>query len=203
MFRLFVGIPLPADVRARLASLCSGLPGAKWVPAENLHLTLRFIGEVGHADAEDIHDALSRVHGKLFALTITGIGSFETGRKVRTLWTGIQKNDLLIRLQDKVETAIVRCGNEPERRKFKAHITLARFKNGIPVDRIGSFMENNNRFSAGPFDVVSFTLFRSHLGREGSHYEPLAIYPLGEPPPGALTPNETDNEPQIITHSGK
>ena len=177
MFRLFVGIPFPEDVRAALAGLCAGLPGAKWVAPENAHLSLRFIGEVGKDDADDIHHALERISAPAFDLVIAGIGCFQTGRKVRVLWAGIDKEPLLLRLQEKVESAVVRAGFEPERRKFKAHVTLARFRNGAP-DRVGAFIENHNRFGAGPFHVDRFTLYRSHLGNAGPHYEALAEYPL-------------------------
>jgi 2'-5' RNA ligase len=138
---------------------------------------LRFIGEVGKADADDIHHALDRIASPPFELVIAGVGCFQKGRKVHTLWAGIDKEPLLFRLQDKVESAIVRAGFEPERRKFKAHTTLARFRNGAP-DRVGAFIENHNRFSAGPFHVDDFVLYRSYLGNTGSHYEALAEYPL-------------------------
>ena len=184
MYRLFVGIPLPEDVREPLAALCGGLPGAKWVAPENLHLTLRFIGEVGGDDAEDIHQALTRVRGSAFDLTLSGIDCFASGRKVRALWAGVVREDRLVRLQDRIEAALVRTGIEPERRKFKAHVTLARFRNGDPP-RIGAFIERNNRFSAGPFRVEHFTLFRSFLGREGAHYESLADYPVDGDPAAA------------------
>lgn len=177
MLRLFVGIPLPDHVRATLAGLCSGLPGAKWVAPENLHVTLRFIGEVNGGDAEDLHEALSRIQSSAFELTVAGLGCFESGRRVRTLWAGIVKEERLSRLYEKVESAAVRSGLEPDRRKFKAHVTLARFKNG-GSPRIGSFIESNNRLALGPFPVHQFTLFRSFLGREGPHYEALAEYPL-------------------------
>lgn len=179
MFRLFVGIALPPEVRAALRELCSGLPGAKWVPADNQHLTLRFIGEVGRGEAEDIDHALARIHSAPFQLTVAGIGCFEKGRRVRTLWAGFDREPLLYHLQDKIESALVRAGLEPERRKFKAHITLARFRNGSSA-HVGAFIEAHNRFRAGPFPVDHFTLYRSRLGREGAHYEVLAEYPLTE-----------------------
>ncbi|MGF1640408.1 MAG: RNA 2',3'-cyclic phosphodiesterase [Rhodospirillales bacterium] len=179
MFRLFVGIAFPEDVRTALAGLCAGLPGAKWVAAENLHLSLRFIGEVGAADADDIHHALARLAAQPFALTIAGVGCFETGRRVHTLWAGIDKEPRLLHLQEKVESAVVRTGFEPERRKFKPHVTLARFRNGTQ-GRLGVYVETHNRFKTGPFAVDHFTLFRSHLGGAGPHYETLAEYPLTE-----------------------
>jgi RNA 2',3'-cyclic 3'-phosphodiesterase len=177
MYRLFVGIALPEDIRARLGGLCAGLPGARWVDAEKLHLTLRFIGDVGRDEAEDIHDALARVRGVPFDLTVSGLGCFETGRKVRALWAGVVREQRLVWLQERVDTVLVRTGVEPEHRKFKAHVTLARFRNGGSA-RIGDYLEAHNTFTAGPFRVEAFTLFRSFLGREGAHYEALADYPL-------------------------
>jgi 2'-5' RNA ligase len=177
MLRLFVGIPLPSQLRSELAALCAGLPGAKWVPAENLHLSLRFIGEVGRADAEDLHHALQRVQIQPFAMSVGGIGCFETGGRVRVLWAGVRKEEQLQRLQEKVESAVVRCGHQPDRRKFRAHITLARFNNG-GAGRVGGFIQAHNGFQSGPFQVDHFTLFRSHLGGEAPHYEALADYLL-------------------------
>jgi 2'-5' RNA ligase len=178
MFRLFVGIAFPDDVRLRLAGLCSGLPGAKWIDPENMHLTVRFIGEVGGAQAEDIDVALRRVVAPAFDLVVSGIDCFETGGKVHTLWAGIAKQPLLVHLYGKVESALVRAGCEPERRKFKPHVTLARFRSG-GGSRIGSFVQAYNHLTIGPFQVDRFTLFRSHLGSEKAHYEELAEYSLG------------------------
>src|SRR5512134_1260994 len=178
MFRLFVGIAFPDDVRQRLGGLCSGLPGAKWIDPENMHLTVRFIGEVGGAQAEDIDVALRRVVAPGFGLLISGVDCFESGGKVHTLWAGIEKQPLLLHLYGKVESALVRAGCEPERRKFKPHITLARLRGG-GAKRIALFIQAHNQFAIGPFSVDHFTLFRSHLGSEKAHYEPLADYGLG------------------------
>lgn len=177
MFRLFVGIPFPEHVRLRLAALCSGLPGAKWVDPGNMHLTVRFIGEVGGAQAEDIDGALSRIYAPAFDVVISGIDCFESGGKVHTLWAGIDKQPLLLHLYGKVDSALVRAGCEPERRKFKPHVTLARFRGGAS-SRIGSFIQAYNRLAIGPFPVDRFTLFRSHLGNVRAHYEELADYRL-------------------------
>lgn len=177
MVRLFVGIPFSEDVTARLQQACSGLPGARWVDPLSLHLTLRFIGEVDGAAAEDIHQALCRVVVPEFDLRIAGVGCFESGRKVRSLWAGVERHELLVRLRDKVEVAVNRTGVSAERRKFKPHITLARFKNGAS-DRIGHYLERNNNLAIDPVRVDHFTLFRSHLGGEGAYYEHLADYAL-------------------------
>lgn len=182
MLRLFVAVSFPEDIRRHLAGLRSGLPGAKWIDPDSMHLTLRFIGEVGGDRAEDIDTSLRGVVAPAFELSIAGVDCFESGGKVHTLWAGVEKHPLLLHLRDKVESAVVRAGCEPERRKFKAHVTLARFRGGIPP-RIGPFLQSYSRLALGPFPVDSFTLYRSHLGSEKAHYEALAEYPLS-PIPG-------------------
>lgn len=178
MMRLFVGLALPEEVRERLAGLCSGVPGAKWVKPENLHLSLRFVGEVDEGVAEDMDHALAAIHAPAFDLTLSGVGTFGKGRKARVLWVGVTPSEELEHLQAKVESALVRTGIEPEGRKFSPHITLARFKHPPPDHKLGAFIQHNDAFLAGPIRVSAFTLFQSHLGREGAHYEHLADYSL-------------------------
>ncbi len=179
--RLFVGIALPEDVRARMAMLESGIPGARWVKPENLHLTLRFIGEVDGGAAHDVDAALAAVRGQPFGLAFAGLGCFDRKGKVHTLWVGVAPSEPLMRLQAKVESALVRLRLEPERRKFHPHAAIARIRNGLaPGHKIVAYLEANNPFAAGPFEVERFILYRSHLGRDGAHYEALAEYPLGD-----------------------
>ncbi len=175
--RLFVGIPLPEDVRARLGELKGGLQGARWVRPENMHLSLRFIGEVPGGDEADIDEALATIEAPAFDLTLKGLGCFDRRRRVHAIWAGVERPEPLIRLQGKVAAALMRLGHEPEHRKFKPHVTLARMKNGSAAD-VSRYLEAHNGFSAGPFDVGCFTLFRSHLGHGGAHYEALADYGL-------------------------
>jgi RNA 2',3'-cyclic 3'-phosphodiesterase len=177
--RLFVGIALPETVRDRIALLEGGIPGARWVKRDNLHVTLRFIGEVDGGAAHDIDAALAAVKGRGFPMAFSGLGCFDRRGRVHTLWVAIEKSDALMRLQAKIESALVRAELEPERRKFHPHAAIARMKNGVkPGHKIGAYLEANNRFAAGPFDVDRFVLFESHLGRDGPHYETLAEYPL-------------------------
>ena len=182
MERLFAGIALPADVRERLGGLCAGLAGVRWVAVENMHVTLRFIGDVDRAAGDDVHAALSSVAAPAFALRLAGIGCFESRGRVRTIWAGIEKSASLDHLADKVESAIVRAGFEPGGRKFKGHVTLARLKN-VPLARIGGYLESHSAFAAEPFSVESFALFRSHLGKGGPVYERLADYALAAAQP--------------------
>ena len=175
--RLFVALSLPAGVLKDLARLCSGLPGARWVAPENMHVTLRFIGEVDGPGADDVHMALRGVRGRTFPLYLSGLGSFQRGRKLRMLWAGVDDQPVLVHLRDDVEKALVGSGLEPERRKFKPHVSLARFKEQ-PGNKLGPYLEANGTFSAGPFPVTAFVLMRSYLSQAGAHYEVMADYPL-------------------------
>jgi RNA 2',3'-cyclic 3'-phosphodiesterase len=177
MFRLFVGIALPEEAHGALALLCNGLPGAKWVEPDNMHISLRFIGEVDGGTGQDIDSALCRIAAPAFSLTLSGVDCFAQASRVRVLWAGVGKEPLLVHLREKVESALVRSGLEPDRRKFKPHVTLARFKNGVS-DRLGSYMQRHSRFLHGPFPITAFTLYQSHLGSRGAHYETIAEYEL-------------------------
>ncbi|PWC44835.1 RNA 2',3'-cyclic phosphodiesterase [Azospirillum sp. TSO22-1] len=178
MIRLFVALDFPADVRARLAGLAGGVPGARWTESDNLHLTLRFIGEVPDDTAHDIDAALAEIAAPGFDLVLDGVGMYGSGRNARVLWAGVERSEALSHLQSKVESALVRCGLAPEERKFSPHVTLARLKDA-PKDRLGRFLEDRGLFRAGPMRIGHFTLYRSHLGKGGAVYEALREYGLG------------------------
>lgn len=178
MMRLFVGLGLPEGLGQRLAILEAGLPGARWVAPENMHVTLRFIGEVQRDAAEDIDEMLAGVSAPGFDLHLQGVGTFGKGAKARSVWVGLQPSEELAFLQAKVESAVVRGGQPPEGRKFSPHITLARFNSSADPNRIQRFIEGNSLFRAGPWTIDHFTLFESRMGKGGSIYTPLADYAL-------------------------
>lgn len=177
MLRLFVGLSVPEDVAQDLARLANAMPGARWVEPENMHVTLRFIGEVSNADAEDIHDELSTLKAKPFTYNISGMDTFGVGRKAHALFVRVSLSPELELLQGRTESAVVRAGQPRETRKFKPHITLARLKDA-PVDRIQDFIESNNLFRAGEIFADHFVLYESRMGKGGSAYFPLAEYSL-------------------------
>ncbi len=175
--RLFVGLALPQTVRVGLGGLCHGVVGARWVAVEAMHMTLRFIGEVDRTEAADIDLALAGIRAPAFDLSLSGLGCFMARSKVRALWAGVVADEVLLRLQAKVESAVVRAGQPPEGHKFKPHVTLARFKPSAGA-QVGPFIEANNDFPRLDFSVNDFTLFESRLGHGGAHYLRLADYPL-------------------------
>ena len=176
--RLFVALTLPEDVRQRLSGLTNGLPGARWVKPENLHLTLRFLGEVDNLAAADVDDALAKIHCPGFDLALNGVGHFGEGRKLRALWVGVEANPDLMRLQEKIEQALIRVGLPPEPRKFKPHVTLARFKSN-PGARLQTYLADHNLLRAGPIAMESFDLYSSFTSADGAIYRVEASYPLG------------------------
>lgn len=180
--RLFIALSLPDEVRERLSLLANGLPGARWVAPESLHLTLRFVGELDGRQAHDLDDMLSTLDLPEFELTLRGLGTFDEGRRLRSLWVGIEPNEALMRLQAKVETAVQRAGLPAERRKFKPHVTLARFKETPPAHKLQAYLAAHGLFRHGPFPVEEFVLFSSFLAHTGALYSPEAVYPLERVP---------------------
>lgn len=177
MIRLFVGLALPAEVAQGLNALAGGIPNARWVEPRNLHVTLRFIGEVEEGLGAEIDEALAALHEPGFQMALAGFGTF--GRaSPNHLWAAVEKVPDLLHLQAKVETILARLGLVPEGRKYLPHVTLARLKDP-PVGRVQDFIARNSPFHAGPWSVDHFVLYRSHLGRSGAEYEALAEYPLG------------------------
>ncbi len=176
MIRLFTAIEIPQAVRIRLSLLQGGVPGARWSPPENLHLTLRFIGEVDEATANDIDDVLSALHVPAFELTLKGAGEFG-GRDPHALWVGVALNEPLMRLAAKIESGLQRMGLAAETRKFSPHVTLARLRDA-PLMKVREFLAAHAAFDSGPFAVKSFTLFSSHGRSAGSLYRPERTYPL-------------------------
>ncbi len=182
--RLFVALPLPETLREHLAALQHGLPSARWVATENLHLTLRFIGEVDGRQARDIDAALAQVRFARFPVTLCGVGPFGEGKKLRALWVGVDPNPELERLYHKLEQALRSAGLPPEGRKFKPHVTLARFKGG-PGRRLHGYLARNALFRGETFEAREFVLYSSFLSQSGAIHTPEAVYALAPPAPAA------------------
>ena len=178
--RLFVAIPLPDEIRTRLQMLQSGLSAARWVKPENLHLTLRFIGEVDGGLASDIDATLLALRGEAFELRLDGLGTFGEGWKLRVLWAGVAADERLALLQAKIERTLQATGLDPEGRKFKPHVTLARFNGGAPP-RIENYLGSHIGFQSQSFAVDRFVLYSSFLSHGGPIYCPEAEYPLTAP----------------------
>ncbi len=166
--RLFVGLSLADEVAQSLLLLNGGIPGARWMNRDQLHLTLRFIGEVDGLKARDIDDALMTIAAPGFLLELHTVGTFG-GREPRQLWAGVRPNPALMHLQKKIETALQRVGLAPEPRKFTPHVTIARLK-AVAKPRLIEYLSHHALYASAGFDVATFQLFRSTLTPNGSIY---------------------------------
>lgn len=178
MLRLFTGLALPILLRQRLTLLQGGIDGAHWTDRENMHLTLTFIGNVDEATAEQAHDALSGIRMAPFQLELKGVDCFAQGSQIKVLWAGVARNESLMRLKEKIDRAFEMARVPFENRKYVPHVTLARFSRPPDEARIARFIQEHNLFSGDAFAVDEFTLFRTHMTKNGSAYEALETYPL-------------------------
>jgi 2'-5' RNA ligase len=176
MHRLFVAIRPPEHIRDLLIDAMDDSPDFRWQNDEQLHLTLRFIGAVDRPLGEDLAAALGRIRAPRLSIRIKGVGRFEA-RSAGALWAGVEPKEPLAALAAKVERVCVGVGLEPERRTFHPHITLARWK-GRRGHELMRFLERQRTLASEPFELDAFTLFESHLGRSGAHYEEVESYPL-------------------------
>jgi 2'-5' RNA ligase len=177
MHRLFAAIRPPQPILDLLIDAMDDSPEFRWQDEEQLHLTLRFVGEVERPVANDLADALSTIRAASFDVRLSGVGRFEQ-RNSGALWAGVEPKAPVAALAVKVERACIGVGLQPERRAFHPHITLARWK-GRRGQEVASFLERKGRLTSEPFTVDRFILFESRLSRHGAHYEEIAEYPLG------------------------
>jgi RNA 2',3'-cyclic 3'-phosphodiesterase len=177
MYRLFAAIDLPEQLKEEVAALGRNLTGARWVPMDQLHLTLRFMGDADENLFQDIRRTLGEVRGAPFQLTLTGKGHFPPGREPRVLWVGMEKNRALDKLQERVERAVIAVGIPAETRRFSSHITLARLRNGSPAE-VSEWERRQVAFSDPVFAVEEFHLYSSILTRDGAVHRREATYPL-------------------------
>ncbi|HEV2336210.1 MAG TPA: RNA 2',3'-cyclic phosphodiesterase [Stellaceae bacterium] len=176
MLRLFVGIEFPPELKLRLTLLETTLPGARWIDPGNLHLTLRFIGEITEDVASDVDAALARLKARRFELQLAGTGVFG-GNRPNTLWVGVERHPDLVALHDKIEQALIRIGLAPEPRRFAPHVTLARLRDPS-LGGLAQFLAAHALFRAAPLRVEHFSLIASFPTKAGSVYEDQADYPL-------------------------
>ncbi len=177
MIRLFAAIAVPYEIGERLARRQQGLPGARWRRIEDLHVTLRFAGEIGEAAADDLDAALSSVTSDAFDIKLGGVGSFGDGADIHTLWAGLKESAPLRTLAGRCEAAARRAGLKPQTRAWKPHVTLAYLSRAEPA-RVAAWIQAHNLLESPPFRVTSFGLYSSWRTGEGSSYRLERSYRL-------------------------
>lgn len=176
MHRLFVAIRPPAETRRALLALMGGIAGARWQRDDQLHLTLRFIGEVDRHLAEDVAAVLGRVHHPPLALRLETLGQFDRRGHAEALWVGIGPTTALEALHNKINRALETVGIAPETRSYLPHVTLARLNRASGP--VGTCLETT-ALPAHGFAAHDFSLFESRLGHDGASYDEVARFPLG------------------------
>lgn len=176
MPRLFAGLELPEEARDCLGDLEAPLPGARWMEHDELHLTLRFAGDIDNLKARDFAEGLASIERDVFEVRLTGLGAFG-GNDPRALWAGVEANPALEQLAKDCERAARNAGLPPEARVFKPHVTIARLRN-TPVEAVARYLEHNGGFRLAPFVVERFVLFSSRPGVGGGPYVIEEAFPL-------------------------
>lgn len=179
MIRAFAALALPEPVRFELMLVQQGLPVPRPIPAESLHLTLVFLGELPEPRLDDVHLAFRAVSAPGFEVALAGLGLFG-GARPRLVYAAVAANPALERLQAKLETAARGAGVALAGRRFVPHVTLARLPERFAErDRLERAVAARGAWTAPRFAAEDFRLYRSHLGGESPLYEELARYPLG------------------------
>lgn len=178
MYRLFVAVDFPDDAMAQVLDTCYGVREARWTPREQIHLTLRFIGEVGNSVFDAICSALCGVEVPPFPISLKGAGYFPPRGTPRVLWLGVDRSDELLSLHTQIETAMNDAGIARDGRKFRPHITVARLRPAASPESIIPFLSRNSLFKTDPFKVNRFHLFSSTLRKEGALHTVEETYPL-------------------------
>ena len=177
MPRLFIAVDLPGTMKKNLERMFFGIPGARWVALDQLHLTVRFIGEVDGALFLDIRNTLEEVSISPFDIQLKGVGHFPPRGAPRVIWVGLEKSEPMQLLRKKIDGALLKIGLEPEGRKFSPHITLARLKN-TPLQKVADFLSGNGLFSQEPFQIDDFKLYSSTLNPKGAIHKVERMYSL-------------------------
>jgi 2'-5' RNA ligase len=182
--RLFIGIQAPEkqkrSIEKAIQELRLALPNARWVPRDNWHVTLKFLGEVTEERVSEVSEigSMSASRSPPFDSHLTEIGSFPTKTRTRVLWVGLVDPDhVMAHLAARLEKKLGKAGFRQESRDLHPHLTLARFR--VP-ERIADVIGEHGPYAydRSPFAVEEVVLFRSHIGRGGARYEALETWPL-------------------------
>ena len=177
--RLFIALTLPPPVRESLIALAEPLPGVVWTRREQLHLTLRFLGDVPTAQIEPMIERLATVRVEPFILPVEGLGTFPPNRAPRILWIGVGSgHPRLFQLRQRVDDTLLATGLPLDVRTFHPHATLARCTE-IAAKPLARWLAAHRDFVAPPFRVEAFELYASELRPDGAVHTLRHRFPLG------------------------
>lgn len=177
--RVFFGLELPAELKARLLQVRTDVMGAQWQSAEQLHLTSLFLGVIEEALLLAVREAARDIALAAFKLNVTGLGCFGEPHAPKILWAGVESEAPVTSLHGAIKERVENLGIKTERRSYRPHLTLARFKG--QRDSVEHLLAEYRETVFGSFAVDEFVLFESQQGPAGSVYKVLERYPLVRP----------------------
>ncbi len=185
--RTFVAVEISPAVRQAAAEvvgeLATGAADVKWVEPENLHLTLKFLGDVNSREIPDVCRKVQQAAAprQPFPLVVRGAGAFPSVARPRTIWLGVKEgSDEITTLTERLESALAELGFGRESRRFHPHLTLGRVRRGGPgLAALSENLQALAEWEVGRFAVDQLVVFSSQLSRSGPIHEALARAPLG------------------------
>lgn len=177
--RIFIAIPLAAGVRKKLKTLRFSSDAIRWQPTEQMHITLKFLGDLTQKQVNNLQMALSDISKAAFALTLKGWGTFPNEGRPKIIWARIEASEAIMELQQAVEEVCAAWGFERENRPFVPHVTLGRIKGSLSRNEL----ENKMSAATDMLGVLTamadcFCLYESELGPGGATHRPIKKYPL-------------------------
>lgn len=163
MLRLFTAIPIPEDIKSHITAQYGTLEQGRWVPEDNLHITLVFIGDYPTEQLDVLCNLLKNIVFNPLTLQIKGCGTFKNGQ----LWLGVEENPGLNRLYQEVSTRLQELDISLEKRKFLPHVTIARSKKR----KFDPYTFTLQAFRSREFEIDHFNLYLSTLKQTGAEYE--------------------------------
>ncbi|MBI5102337.1 MAG: RNA 2',3'-cyclic phosphodiesterase [Nitrospirae bacterium] len=178
--RCFIAVEIPAELKAAIGGLIEALKSSgadvKWARPENIHITLKFLGNTPDTKLEGINNALARKlsHYRPFYIKITHTGYFPSGRHPRVIWIGLEESETLVRIYEAVEEGMSELGFKPEDRKFSPHLTIGRVRSQVKMKELLNKMNEMRSYLSGGLEISGVVLMKSELKPMGPEYERLA-----------------------------
>ncbi|RJP46304.1 MAG: RNA 2',3'-cyclic phosphodiesterase [Anaerolineaceae bacterium] len=189
LLRAFIAVEIPLSIRQAIQDQTESLRAAlgrglvRWVPIENMHLTLKFIGDISSANVDMLAQMLTAEAQACpsFSMEVNGLGSFPSPRRARVVWIGIHAPAALTSLQRGIESAASRLGYEEETRPFSPHLTIGRVRQQVSASdqqKVRAALEQTSVGALGTAEVTAVHLFKSDLKPSGAEYTCLFSAPL-------------------------
>lgn len=183
--RLFIALPLPASLRGLLAGLMTPLHDVRWTREEQLHLTLRFLGDTDEALIEPLVTRLAGIRVQPFFLPLEGVGAFPEHSAPRVLWAGVGSGHTrLHQLRQRVDDTLLSIGVDADLRRFHPHVTLARCGEHAS-NAVRQWIRTHREFAGPSFNVDAFELYASELRPQGAVHQLIERFPLATTGPSS------------------